>query len=163
MRRGDSMRACGKPSRTDRVPGPSSSPTRGRAAAFTLLEVMIAMGILGVAVLGVAAAQFSALKFTRDSRLRAQAMFLAEEQLEAFQAMSATNLLALTGDPDYPNDPNNPIDPTPGDGDPATFNRSWDIADDAPEVDVITITVNVVWTDSLGRTRTVSLRTMKAS
>jgi prepilin-type N-terminal cleavage/methylation domain-containing protein len=136
---------------------------RSRAAGFTLLEVMIAMGLLGVAILGVLGAQLSALKFTRDSRLRAEAMFLAEQQLEAFQAMSSANVLAAIGDPDYPNDPNNPIDPSPGDGDSTTFTRSWDIAPDDPEADVITISVSVVWVNSLGRSQTMTLRTMKSS
>ena len=136
---------------------------RGRAGGFTLLEVMLAASLLAVAVLGVAAAQIGALKLSRESSLRAQAMFLAEQQIEAFQSMSATNLVAVIDEVTYPDDSTNPIDPIPGDGDPTTFNRSWDISVDDPETDVITITVNVVWTNSLGVSRTVTLRTMKAS
>jgi Tfp pilus assembly protein PilV len=137
--------------------------TRSRASGFTLFEVMIAFGLLGVAVLGVAVAQLGALKLTRDSHLSTQAMFLAEQQLEAFQAMSSSNLILVPDETDYPNDTTNPIDPSPGDGDVTTFNRSWGIAVDSPETDVITITVNVDWTDPRGRPRTLTLRTMKAS
>jgi Tfp pilus assembly protein PilV len=137
-----------------RAPGP-----RSRAAGFSLLEVTIAIGLLGVAVLGVAAAQLGSLKVTRESYLRAQAMFLAEQQLELFQAMSAANLLLVPG----PNDPANPIDPNPGDGDTTTFNRGWTIAADTPETDVITISVLVRWVDSRGVPRILTLRTMKAS
>jgi len=141
--------------------------TRSRASGFTLFEVMIAFALLGVAILGVAAAQLGALKLTRDSHLRTQAMFLAEQQLEVFQSMSAVNLVLVPDEVDYPNDTtnpiDNPIDPSPGDGDATTFNRSWAVAVDTPEANVITITVNVDWTDPRGRPRTLTLRTMKAS
>ena len=53
--------------------------TESTQAGFTLIEVMIAMGLLAVAVLGIVGAQLSAIKFTRDSHFRAQAMFLAEQ------------------------------------------------------------------------------------
>ena len=134
--------------------------TESMRGGFTLIEVMIAMSLLAVAVLGIVGAQLTAIKFTRDSHLRAQAMFLAEQRIEDLQAMSAPNVVALAG---TTNDPNNPIDPTPGDGDSTRFNRSWNITLDDPEVDVITITINVAWTNSLGNVRTVSLQTMKAS
>lgn len=134
--------------------------TESMGAGFTLIEVMIAMSLLAVAVLGIVGAQLSAIKFTRDSHLRAQAMFLAEQRIEDIQAMSAPNVIALAG---TTNDPDNPIDPTPGNGDATSFNRNWVIALDNPETDVITITVNVDWTDSLGVVRRVSLQTMKAS
>jgi type IV pilus assembly protein PilV len=134
-----------------------------RTSGFTLVEVMIALGLLAVAVLGVATAQLGALKVSRGSHLRAQAMFLAQERLEAFQAMSAANLILVPGLVGYPNDPLNPIDPIPGDGDATTFNRSWNVAADTPETDVIAISVNVTWVDSRGTPRTLTLRTMKAS
>jgi len=164
MRRTPSTRPSGKPGRDRRLlrRGPLRRP-RGDASGFTLLEVMIAMALLAIGVLGVAGAQIMALKFTRDSRIRAQAMFLAEQQIETIHAMSAVNVIALKTDPDYPDDPNNPIDPTPGDGDSNTFDRRWDIAEDDPEPDVLTITVEVDYTNSLGQSRTLSLQTMKAS
>ncbi len=138
------------------------SRKRERASGFTLLEVMIALGLLAVGVLGVAGAQITALKYSRDSSLRAQAMFVAEQQLETIHGMSPINVIALKADSDYP-DAYDPIDPTPGDGDPTTFERRLDISEDAPEVGVMTITVEVDWTNSLGLTQTLSLRSMKAS
>ena len=57
-------------------------------------------------------------------------------------------------------DGNNPIDPDPNDGDATTFNRSWTIALDDPEVDVNRMTLNVVWTDVKGIPRTVSLESL---
>ncbi len=130
-----------------------------REAGFTLLEVMIAMLILAFGVLGAAAAQLTAMDYARKSRSLTQALYLAEQQIEAFQAMPAADVAAQAG---TPNDPGNPIDPTPGDEDLTTYNRSWQIQIDTPEADVITISVRVDWTDELGQNRRVQLDTMKA-
>ena len=130
-----------------------------REAGFTMLEVMIAMLILAFGVLGAAAAQLTAMDYARKSRSLTQALYLAERQIEAFQAMPAADVAAQAG---TPNDPGNPIDPTPGDEDLTTYNRSWQIQIDTPEADVMTISVRVDWTDELGQNRRVQLDTMKA-
>lgn len=44
---------------------------------FTLIEVLIALLILAVGVLGIAALQFQALRYSHDSNLRNQISFLA--------------------------------------------------------------------------------------
>ena len=130
-----------------------------REAGFTMLEVMIAMLILAFGVLGAAAAQLTAMDYARKSRSLTQALYLAEQQIEAFQAMPAADVAAQAG---TPNDPGNPIDPTPGDEDLTTYNRSWQIQIDTPEADMITISVRVDWTDELGQNRRVQLDAMKA-
>lgn len=126
---------------------------------FTLVEVLIAMVILGIGIVGVAGAQLTAMKFSRDSRARTQSMLFAEEQIERFNGMSPANVLAAVSDAGYPNDPGNPFSAM---GDPNPYNRSWTISDDTPEVGVISITVNVTWIDSINVTRTTTLRTLKA-
>ena len=136
--------------------------TRRRGSGFSLLEVMIALSILGFGMLAASVGQISALKTSRQSRSQTVSMYLAEQQLEAFMSMSAADVLAAIGDPSYPNDPNNPIDPDTADGDATQFNRRWFITGDSPEPGVITIRFEVDWVDPLGFTRTTELRGMKA-
>lgn len=133
-----------------------------RSGGFSLLEVMIALSILGFGMLAASVGQLSALKTSRQSRSQTLSMYLAEQQLEAFMSMSSADVVAATTDPNYPNDPNNPIDPDPGDDDTTRFNRRWFIVQDSPEVGVISIRVEVDWVDPLGFTRTTALRGMKA-
>jgi prepilin-type N-terminal cleavage/methylation domain-containing protein len=129
---------------------------------FTLLEVMIALSILGFGMLAASVGQLSALKTSRQSRSQTLSMYLAEQQMEAFQSMSAADVLAEIAAPGYPDDPANPIDPDPGDDDVITYDRRWFIEDDTPEVGVISIRVEVDWVDPLGFTRTTALRSLKA-
>ena len=133
--------------------------TRG----FSLLEVMIALSVLGFGMLAASVGQLSALKTSQQSRAQTVAMYLAEQQIEAFQSMSAADVIAEISAPGYPDDPANPIDPDPGDGDATAFNRRWFIVQDSPEVGVISLRVDVDWVDPLGFTRTVTLNSLKAN
>ena len=119
------------------------------------------MGILGFGVLTMAAALLTSMKYSRHSRSMMQAMYLAEEQIEAFSAMSTEDVVAMTDVAGYPNDSRNPIDPDPSDGDQTTFNRRWLIEEDTPETGIVTITLEVDWVDQDGKTRTISLPTLK--
>ena len=58
--------------------------------------------------------------------------------------------------------PANPIDPNTGDDDNTTYLRSWDIQPDTPEVGVISIRVQVRWTDEIGVPRDFLLDGMRA-
>ena len=137
-------------------------PNRSRAG-FSVLELMIALAVLAAGMVAISAGTISAVKISSDSRVKTQAALLAQEQIEIFHVMSAADVEALVDDDDYPDDPGNPIKPDIGNSDGAEFDRRWTIEPDTPETGVITVTVEVDWTDSLNRTRTVSLRTMKAS
>ena len=48
-------------------------PIKRRQRGMSLIETMIALAILGFGVLGAAAAQITAVKFARESRLRTEA------------------------------------------------------------------------------------------
>jgi prepilin-type N-terminal cleavage/methylation domain-containing protein len=133
-----------------------------RRDGFTLLEVMIALSILGFGMLAASVGQLSALKTSRQSRSQTLSMYLAEQQMEAFQSMSSDDVLAEIAAPGYPDDPANPIDPDPGDDDVTTFDRRWFIEDNTPETGAISIRVEVDWVDPLGFTRTTALRSLKA-
>jgi len=114
----------------------------GTEAGFTLLEVMIALSLLLVGMTGVALAQIQALRSGANSATRSKALYLAEEQLERFQAMP-TNALMFTNNA-MTQDPANPIDPNPNDDrDPTQFYRCWQITPNAPPTGVTLITVEV--------------------
>ncbi|MGI9644727.1 MAG: type IV pilus modification PilV family protein [Ilumatobacteraceae bacterium] len=132
-----------------------------RSSGVSLLEVMIALGIMGFGVMAAASAQITSTKFTRDSRVRTEAAYLAEQQMEAFQAMDGDAIEAVRGGVDAGTDPNNPLDPDPNDGTARFFNRSWLIVPDTPEDGVYTVTVTVSWIDQLGNTLNVTLSSVK--
>lgn len=140
--------------------GHRDAPIR-RATGYSLLEVMIALSILALGVLGATATQITSTKFTRDSRVRTEAAYLAEQQMEAFQAMDGAAVEVIRIDAGYPDDPANPIDPDPTDGSARFFNRSWTITPDTPEAGIYAITVTVSWVDQLGNTLNVTLSSVK--
>ena len=125
---------------------------------FSLLEVMVALGILGVGVLGATSGQILAMRLSTTSRHAVLAMQLAEEQMEIFQAMPAAAVITLGS----ANDPNNPIDPDSNDGVAMAFDRSWIITPDSPETGVISLEVRVGWTDGIQQSRTTRLQSLKA-
>lgn len=141
--------------------GEASSNRRSRRG-FTLIEAMVALGILAVGVLGTTVGHIYAVRNSSDSRHQSVAMRLAEEQLEIMTIMSGDDVKDMVTAPGYPNDPSNPIDPDPGDGANMEFNRSWTITPDSPEARVISITVAVNWVNALGNTKTVRVQTLKA-
>lgn len=57
-----------------------------RNAGFTLIEILIAVLLLAVGVLGLAAAQLGALKYNQTSSSRTQASFLAYSIVDAMRA-----------------------------------------------------------------------------
>jgi type IV pilus assembly protein PilV len=130
--------------------------TRG----LSMLEVMVALVILGIGILGTTAGQIAAIKLSTDSRIHGEAMYLAEQQLEVFKSMSGADVAALAG---TTVDPGNPIDPDPNDTTTMALNRSWTITDDTPEVGMITIQVDVSWSNSLGAVTTASVQSLKAN
>jgi type IV pilus modification protein PilV len=148
-------RTCGPARRSEGTPGYRSQ------SGMSLVESMIAIAILGFGVLGAAATQITAVKLAQESRMRTEAYYLAEQQMEAFRAMDGDGINDALTDTDYPNDPNNPLDPDPTDGQLRQFNRSWTITANSPEAGIYTIVVEVQWTGKLGATRTVSIESIK--
>ncbi|QXI29369.1 type IV pilus modification protein PilV [Pseudomonas vanderleydeniana] len=60
--------------------------TAGRQAGLTLIEVMVSMLILAVGLLGAAAIQLNALKYTDSSMMTSQASFIAYDMLDRIRA-----------------------------------------------------------------------------
>ncbi|WP_434558693.1 type IV pilus modification protein PilV [Pseudomonas sp. Z5-35] len=58
---------------------------------MTLIEVLVAVLILGVGLLGAAMIQLNALKYTDSSRMTSQASFIAYDMLDRIRANSAAD------------------------------------------------------------------------
>ncbi|KQN43491.1 type IV pilus modification protein PilV [Pseudomonas sp. Leaf48] len=58
---------------------------------MTLIEVLVALVILGVGLLGAAAFQLNALKYTDSSRMTSQASFIAYDMLDRIRANSTAD------------------------------------------------------------------------
>jgi Tfp pilus assembly protein PilV len=119
---------------------------------------MVALGILAVGVLGATSGQILAMKLSSTSRHAVIAMQLAEEQMETLQSMPAADVKALG----TANDANNPLDPDANDGVEMAFTRRWTVTPDDIETGVITLAVEVDWTNGLGQGRTTRLESLKA-
>ena len=133
--------------------------TRGDEG-FTLLELMIAMGILAVGLLGIATAQIWAINRTSQSRHLSQALHLAQQQMELFHATPVASLPAPCAPTPTCDDPANPIQVDATDA--TTFLRNWLVEPNTPTVGITRITVAVDWTDKSGFVRTTQIQSMKA-
>jgi len=114
-------------------------------SGFTLLEVLIAISILTVGLLGVAQMQIMGIKGNYFSGNTTAALTLAEEKMEDLLGKSYTDAeLAGSGAPgtNHP-DTNNPIDETGQAG--GIYTRMWTIIDNTPIADTKTVTVSVGW------------------
>ena len=66
-----------------------------RQDGYSVLEVMIAMAVLGVGLLGATSGQVMAMKLSTTSRHAVLAMQLAEEQMETLQSIASCNAVSM--------------------------------------------------------------------
>ncbi|WP_097305155.1 type IV pilus modification protein PilV [Pseudomonas chlororaphis] len=64
---------------------------RSGQAGMTLIEVLVAVLILGVGLLGAAAVQLNALRYTDSALMTSQASFIAYDMLDRIRANSAAD------------------------------------------------------------------------
>jgi len=131
----------------------------GRQSGFTLLEVMIAMAILGVGLLSIAVAQLTAIKVAAKSKSLQQAMFLAREQMDDLEALPANAPILQAAA--TTNDPNNPIQVSSDEGDAIRFTRSFRVTPNDPSAGLARVIVTVVWNNDRGGIRQVQLSSVK--
>lgn len=144
-----------------RVTPPTKDGMR-RRAGVSLMEVTIALTILGFGLLAGASAQLSAMKFSSESRLRMEAQYLAQQQMEILQAMTSIGIGAFP-DAVAVADPNNPIDPDPNDGLGRQYTRTWTVTRDNPVNGVFNVLVQVSWASAnTGSVRSVNLESLKS-
>lgn len=106
------------------------------AAGFTLIEVLVAMCIFAIAVLGLAIGATSVMRANQTGLYTTIATNLAQERLEELKSRTAANITAgsETG--------------LPVSGVPVTFDRSWTVTSNCNSVTGLTcINVTVGWTD----------------
>lgn len=110
---------------------------------FTLIEVMISMGILSIGILAVALMQTSVVRNNKTGNTYTQATALAQAQMETLKNGDISddddllNPAALDDtDPDSEattNDPGNPLDENGNTG--GIYNRSWTIGNYLEDTD----------------------------
>ena len=113
---------------------------------FTLLEILIAISILTVGLLGVASMQVSAIRANDFARAQTEAATAGMDRIEKLVRLpyDHTALLAA-GNPH--------TDSTP----PAGYTIGWNVTDNSPLNNTKTVTVTVSWVDH-GKAKNVQLR-----
>ncbi|QKF51214.1 type IV pilus modification protein PilV [Pseudomonas graminis] len=138
-----------------------------RQQGTTLIEVLVALLVLAIGLLGAAALQLNALKYTDSSRLSSQASFIAYDMMDRIRAnpdadYSLTSLAAVPSGPNL-NVPRTQdlydfktnirtLDPVTGDG---------TIAVDPVNKRLVTITV--IWSDARAANTATFLQTFKVT
>jgi prepilin-type N-terminal cleavage/methylation domain-containing protein len=128
---------------------------------FSLIELMIAVVVLGVALLALAQMQISALHTNFSARDMTVATTLAQDKIEELQGIvfddpdladtNPANNAAMTDPritsfhPADHEDPNNPISETGGTAGVRRYTRLWNIADNTPLQGVKTVVAYVCW------------------
>jgi type IV pilus assembly protein PilV len=125
---------------------------------FTLVEVLLAMAILGVGLMSIAVAQLTAMKVQSRSKNLQQAMFLAREQMDDIEAMDAGAPILQAAATTQ--DPGNPLRASADPSDATTFNRSVTVVPNNPSFGLAQVTVTVTWAQAQG-TRQVQLSSVK--
>ncbi len=114
---------------------------------FTLVEILIAITIFCLAVLGLAIGTVSVIRSNQTSHLRASAVNLAQARLEELRAMTSTAFSTLSCPSSTPCSDN-------ATASGVTFTRQWWITNNSPVAGVNRIDVTVNWTDYASQTLT---------
>ncbi|MFN2433178.1 MAG: prepilin-type N-terminal cleavage/methylation domain-containing protein [Gemmatimonadota bacterium] len=118
-------------------------PSRG----FTLVEIMVAILLVGVGLMGLAAISTTVSRANAQSGTLTAATGLAQERVERFRTDAFASIA-------------NGSDTRDLDG--VRYTRTWTVTNDVPAVGLKTIVVTVSWT-SRGQTRSTSLRTIRGA
>ena len=109
-----------------------------KEGGFTLLEVMIALVILSVGLLGLGALQLVAIKTNAFSSEMTYATMIAQQQAEILKSLPFTdaNLTAATEA-----NPHTGV----GSGKGVQYAISWTVTDNSPATDMKIINISVQW------------------
>lgn len=134
----------------------SNSPFYKRLASqkgFSMIEVLVAVGIFSVAVLGLAVGAITITRANKTSEFHTAAANLAQDKLEQLKALNATAFNAVkTACTAYTS--TGCSEANPGNG--GLFSRTWQVTADSPLAGVNTIDVKVDWRDYTTHTLTVT-------
>jgi type IV pilus assembly protein PilV len=116
---------------------------------FTLLEVMIAMVILAIGLLGLASMHIMAIKGNSFGQQMTVASTIAQNQLE--QLRRATGALANGND-------------AVTDQNGITYTRTWTVTPNSPQQGATTVVITINWTGPTGQggeaARTINIRSI---
>ncbi|HWO42649.1 MAG TPA: prepilin-type N-terminal cleavage/methylation domain-containing protein [Candidatus Eisenbacteria bacterium] len=119
-----------------------------RSDGFTLVEILVALTIFSVAMLGLAAGTINVIRNNQTSHLRASAINLAQAKIEEFRAMTRTAFSSVAaGYASYTTCPGTT---------PLPYLADCRITSNSPVAGVSRIDVRVSWTDYTNRSVTVS-------
>lgn len=127
------------------------SAEKNRVGGFTLIEVLVAMSIFAIAVLGLAVGATTVMRANQTGLYSTIATNQAQDKLEELKAKTVAALPSCL--PTYPGGANC-SDTKTSSG--LTFTRNWQIAPDSPVIGVNRIDVKVEWTDYTKHSTTVS-------
>lgn len=122
---------------------------------FTLLELLIALVILAIGLLGLAGLQVAAIKGNVSGFKISTASAVAQQRIEELKVMDSTSAALTAG-------------AHPADGSVIvqgiTYNRSYNIQDNTPVTGTSTITFTVAWVEpgtGIARSETLFTRMVK--
>lgn len=119
------------------------------SAGFTLIEVLVAMSIFSIAVLGLAIGATTVMRANQTSLYSTIATNQAQDKLEELKSKTVA---ALPSCPSYTTVGCSDTQTSSG----VSFNRSWEILVGQPVTGVNQIDVKVSWTDYTSHTTTIS-------
>lgn len=127
---------------------------------FTLLEVVVALGLLAFGLLGVAAMQIHAMQGGRSARHTTHAAEIARGQLEAFQSARFADL-APTAGWTAAQAVARTVQADGGDVTEQSYDLQWRITDLNAGPTLKSIDVLVTWNEPQRANRTVTLSTLR--
>lgn len=131
---------------------------------LTLLEVVVALTILSIGLLGIALLQITAVRSNASAHVSVLAARFAQDRLEemrreAFPGIVSSPGLTAEGRPDLATLPANPAVSSIAAGRGVRIYRVWAVSETTPTLK--TISVWSCWRDATGRWRIVHLATQR--
>jgi type IV pilus assembly protein PilV len=121
---------------------------------FTMLELLIAIAILAIGLLGLATLQSTSIQGNRDSKELTTAVFLAEKKMEEMKSAAFNAAPLNIGSSTDINNPMNGSGATGG-----IYYRSWNVQRYLSSNNMKQITVSVSWTIS-GKSHSIAFDTV---
>ena len=135
---------------------------RRRSGGFTLVEVMIVIGILSFGLLALSAMQIKAMHGSDRGRHATNAAAVAESRMEQFQQAAWTDIAVTGGFVNDTAEQNN----IQFDGGSSLAERTYNVSHQIADVEASftrAIDVRVSWTEEGGETRSVTLSSIYRS
>ena len=124
---------------------------------FTLIEVLVAMTVFSVALLGLEKMQIGALQVNTIASRLTQGTTLAQDRTERLMALPYDD--PLLADTTAKGIFTSYTDPNP----PQGYTIRWDVDTDVPSTGIKTINIFVTWKNKASQTKTFSLSVQKSN